>query len=111
MNGVQNDTMYNEKKCESSLLGDDAQVIIGEFFGRFEFDGCAAVDFACVRFLAEGDDRGTSIAFGASYRVGHVFDVFATTSATEEIFVRSDSLRPRAGQFIFIAANDLGLSL
>ena len=91
-------------------MGDDAQVIISEFFGRFEFDGCAAVDFACVRFLAEGDDRGTSIAFGASYRIGHVFDVIATF-VTEEIFVRSDSLRPRAGQFIFIAANDLGLSL
>ena len=91
-------------------MGDDAQVIIGEFFGRFEFDGCAAVDFACVRFLAEGDDRGTSIAFGASDRIGHVFDVIATF-VTEEIFVRSDSLRPRAGQFIFIAANDLGLSL
>lgn len=91
-------------------MGDDAQVIIGEFFGRFEFDGCAAVDFACVRFLAESDDRGTSIAFGASYRIGHVFDVMATF-VTEEIFVRSDSLRPRAGQFIFIAANDLGLSL
>ena len=91
-------------------MGDDAQVIIGEFFGRFEFDGCAAVDFACVRFLAEGDDRGTSIAFGASYRIGHVFDVIATF-VTEEIFVRSDSLRPRAGQFICVAANDLGLSL
>ena len=42
--------------------------------------------------------------------IGHVFDVIATF-VTEEIFVRSDSLRPRAGQFIFIAANDLGLSL
>lgn len=91
-------------------MGDDAQVIIGEFFGRLEFDGVAAADFACVRFLAEGDDRGTSIAFGASYRVGHVFDVIATF-VTEEIFVCSDSFRPRAGQFIFIAANDLGLSL